>query len=267
MNVINAFDSVFPVLGGHRINAEKANKQDISIYDSDIGKKIESDEKLERPVSIKNVLGTCFCVTGNLFLTAGHVLNAELQYDYRGVGFNSTGRYQGVEITNYEIDESIDIGIFEADLNGQIILPMRFGSLPMSFPVKTCGFPFSLDCDLASVSIKTFDGTIVSSTRLKQLERVPKCYELSFICPRGLSGAPLWSSNDSEDIRVIGVVLGNSITEIEIYSETEKEITNKGERETTFIKTESMHLGSALEIEEVLNTEFSLTDGELGARL
>jgi len=250
----NAFNAVFPVIVGRHMYVAKENRP-LSKYDPRIGKKINIDEKLNQTVSITGALGTCFCLKDNIFVTAGHVLRAAITHDYYAIGFVDSERYKGVQIEEYEINDDIDIAVFKGNINGQAIFPISNEQHPMLFPVKTCGYPYALNQDIGTLSLRGFQGTIVSYTRNQQLAGKPGCYELSFTCPRGLSGSPLWDVTDKQ--KIAGVIIGTSNSEMIIHSE--RTVDSNG-NESIYEKTEVMHLGIAVHIQEVSKVNFTMLD-------
>jgi hypothetical protein len=82
-------------------------------------------------------------------------------------------------------------------------------------------------------------------------------YELSFQCPRGISGAPIWTTEGEG--RAAGVIIGNDIMEMEVYSE--KEILKEPHQETILIKTEALHLGIAITPTAILALRSRLLGG------
>ncbi len=122
----------------------------------------------------------------------------------------------------------------------------------------TFGFPFGLKLEgdrHGEVYIRSLKGYIVCSYERKVLssEKV-KCYELSMHCPRGISGAPLLSNEKPGGL--IGVVVGNANSEIEISYEEEAE-----EDENLKIiqrKTEIVRYGIAIQSCEIMELHSKL---------
>ena len=85
--------------------------------------------------------------------------------------------------------------------------------------------------------------------------------ELSFPCPRGLSGAPVIRMKP-EPQRIIGVVLASTITDETVYQEEEKSIEDG--TETVFTKTEALHLGLAIRADAVFGIKSDLLGCTLG---
>jgi hypothetical protein len=112
--------------------------------------------------------------------------------------------------------------------------------------------------------VRAFKGNIVGGTPLKHLSAHPPAWEISFPCPRVLSGAPLIRT-DPPPNEIVGVVLGNKITEMVVY--TERETLAEHGRDHTFIKTEALHLGVPIKADAVLGITSSLLDCTIDAWL
>jgi len=110
---------------------------------------------------------------------------------------------------------------------------------------------------LSVIAVRAFVGHTVCSRRLFRLPAAPLIHELSFACPRGLSGAPLWRVS-LRSATVVGMILANEITEMTVYSEKERLVDPAGTRE--LVKTEALHLGLALSAQAIV----SVTSNTLG---
>ena len=251
--ILDANAAVFPVVGGRRLHEHETAGRPVTIYEPESGKKRDTSEERSRPISVHQVYGTCFCIIDDLFVTAGHVLRQALEHEYCGVGFKAADRYQIVQFSEHELHEEIDVAVFRAGLNGQTVFPLEHELLPMLFPVNTAGFPYAMNIDVGSLTLRAFQGSIVSYARSRQFEGNPESYELSFTCPRGLSGAPLWKGIDTPTIA--GVVVGNSVSEMIVHSE--REVIKDG-NEVVYEQTEAMHLGVAIRISEIRDAECGL---------
>lgn len=137
-------------------------------------------------------------------------------------------------------------------------MPWRFGELPRLETVQTVGFPHGLEP--GEIITRAFRGEIVSGRVWKRLPASPRVYELSFMCPRSLSGAPLFTTELSPS--VVGTINGNVITCITVYSETERHVED-GE-ETIHEKTEALHLGLAIQSGAMASVRSKLLGCTLG---
>src|SRR5687768_1522133 len=107
-----------------------------------------------------------------------------------------------------------------------------------------------MDLERQRMGIRSFVGHIVSATTFGRLKRDPPSYELSFQCPRGLSGAPLLI-RDADSMLVTGFVIGIERTEMNVFTERET-VTEENER-VTVERYEALNLGIALQSRAVLD--------------
>jgi len=89
-------------------------------------------------------------------------------------------------------------------------------------------------------------------------------YELSFNCPRGLSGAFLLSRGSTAP-RIKGMILGNSNKEIVMFMEEEIDV--QQDNSSYYLKTETTTFGIALEAKEILNLQSETLGGSIQAFL
>lgn len=80
------------------------------------------------------------------------------------------------------------------------------------------GFPYGLLKEEMTILSRSYKGYIVAGKPFTKFKYQPDCYELSFVCPRGLSGAPLLSLGSD----IIDVIIGNEQSEMEVYRRTEQ---------------------------------------------
>lgn len=111
----------------------------------------------------------------------------------------------------------------------------------------TYGYPFSYDNVNKYVNPRGLRGHIVSMPPFYQHEKTIDVYELSFACPRGISGAFLLNEN----MEVCGVIIGNSKTEIELYNI--KEVSSDGNKIETYITNETTKFGISIRSIDILN--------------
>ena len=126
--------------------------------------------------------------------------------------------------------------------------------------VQASGFPYALDLHALTLTIRSFRGTVVAARTWGSLSAEPRVYELSFPCPRGISGAPLWKVGPSPS--VLGIIFGNSITEMIVNQEVER--TKEGSETIVYEKVEALHLGLAVQAQSVLSVESSLLGMRVG---
>ena len=89
----------------------------------------------------------------------------------------------------------------------------------------------------------------MSATTFGRLAPDPPSYELSFQCPRGLSGAPLLIRH-GDSMLITGIVIGNQRTEMLVFSERESVSDVK---EVITERFEALHLGIALQCRAFLD--------------
>jgi hypothetical protein len=177
--MIDTSKYVFPIAGGKFID----NIKDIYVY-----------------------YGSCFYLGDDIFITAGHVLKNAQENECKALGYLKEGHYLYRDFKDYEIIEKPDIGILKVKVEDLSLLKFKWSSAPrgMLREVYTLGYAHGLEISESDVKVnfRAFRGYIVSRSF------VPLNYELSFYCPKGISGAPLLEINTNE---VIGVILGNSL--------------------------------------------------------
>jgi hypothetical protein len=144
------------------------------------------------------VYGTAFCFApGGLFLTAGHVLEDALKdAGPNGVVglFRRSGKsaLEGGPVTCHELHRGIDMALLLCPFFRRAIpFPIAFDELDLLTPVSAIGFPLAVDTERLALVARGFLGHVVTRRELYQLPAQPPGYEVSFPCPRGLSGAPL----------------------------------------------------------------------------
>ena len=194
-------------------------------------------------------------------MTAAHVLERASSHEVAAIGYPATeSSWRAVTIDDHEC-LALDIGICKANVPHGPPIPWGSGdSLLLSEEVQAIGYPYGLDLRLRIITVRAFQGHIVCERKFEHLPELPRVYELSFQCPRGLSGAPIWTVEGEG--RVAGVIIGNAITEMEVYSE--KETSRESNKEVVLIKTEALHLGIAITPKEILPLPSKLLGGAVG---
>lgn len=185
-----------------------------------------------------NICGTLTYIDNGIFLTAGHVVEYAKNYTLMAVGFKNINEFKFFSIIDFEIFRDIDIAIVKIKMHYDIFesLPMRDTILPLLSDVYTFGYPFAINEDSGKylISRRALKGYIVHTGRNIKTPNITESYELSFYCPRGISGAPLVYTEDDSSIFIQGIIIGNSESEIPIGKaiETDDKIYEKSE--TTF---------------------------------
>jgi len=199
-------------------------------------------------VQIEQIYGTAFSLKNGNFLVAGHSIKNALQHELVGLGYIDKGYVRFHKVTHHEIIADYDIGFVRAEMPEAKALHWNFDELPMLGDIQTVGFPYALDLQNLDMRIRAFRGYIVSAPKFYRLPSNPSCYELSFHCPRGLSGAPLFTVQTTPKVK--GIIIGNQSTEMLIYSD--KEIIKEG-KETIFERYEATQFGIAIQTRSLQN--------------
>ena len=201
-----------------------------------------SDESLG--LRVKNVFGTSFPLGGGYFMTAEHVVTSAQVKGKIGIGHPDHENWLVTTVSQFEVHPELDLAIFRAEVPKVTALSWIRREIPMLTEVQACGFPYALDPAAGTVTIRAFRGYVVTSRTWHSLSAKPRIYELQFMCPRGISGGPLWVRE--RPLTVAGVVFGNSITEMTVFKD--EEIEEEGGKRTVYERREHLHLGVAVEI-------------------
>jgi hypothetical protein len=233
MQSINANEFFFPVVGG------------------------------ESSGRIKDVYGTAFCLSDSFFTTNEHVLTNATEHPFWGIGHSVGNSWEFAAGDHHEVFKDFDVGILTAQVSMAKAFKWSTAELSMLDDVLTTGFPYALDHTASILRMRSLKGTVVSPRAWNGLPGKPRAYELSFPCPRGISGAPLVKPGAPPS--VIGVIFGNAITDMIVSSDVEKAI--DGKETKVYERVESMHLGVALQTQSIVSIKSSLLGMEVGAFL
>ena len=216
---------------------------------------IFAGEMLDEDFQPIALLGTAFSIGNGYFLTAGHVLDSAKQYKSIVLGFRRDfpDHLQFCPVRSSEYKVAPDVGLISANLIEVKPLLWNAEQLLSLTDVRSHGFPFGYDTKTKLTFNRSVKGYVVSA--LRSWEK----YELSFHCPRGISGAPLISNDDH--YQVTGLITGNASVDIEVYKETE--LLDDGQVRTTYFKTETTTFGIALQASEVLKQNFEMLNGTI----
>lgn len=210
-----------------------------------------------------DIVGTAFSIGGDFFITAGHVAKTFAGRDVIAIGnqLGSQGHWETCLILKHEVLADLDLAVLKTTpFDAAKSFPWSVDELTMNASVYAAGFPYALNNPAASITTRAFSGSICSLTRCDLLPEKPPVYELSFACPRGLSGAPLLQGQT-----LVGVVIGNHVTEMIIYSEEEYD--KDSESLTIYEKTESLHLGIAVRSNAIVDIQSDLLECTIGTHL
>jgi len=208
----------------------------------------------------------------NIFLTAGHVVE-----DARNVGevviverqlSDKSAVYRQLQIENREIEiwPEIDLAILKTKnpplWTSSLNWLMRENT--MLEELISIGYPYSYEPDKSSLPFRSFSGHVVTVQNFDKLTSHPKCFELSFNCPRGLSGAPVMTGYKGNWL-VRGLVIGNRRIDMPIFRDGER-IEEKNEV-TIIERYDSLSLGIALTADVILEQYSKLVGCTIGELL
>ncbi|MCI5137032.1 MAG: serine protease [Candidatus Electrothrix sp. AR1] len=240
MDTIDMYKYSFPVIGGD----------------------IRHDTQ-EPSMVLNQIYGTAFSIGSGFFLTAAHVINSVREHKWHGLGYSENKIWLSCVSTDFETIVDYDIGILKVQSIDCLEMDWDNNTLPMSQRVLTAGYPYSFDNHNMAINIRAFSGYIVSDPQFYSLPAKPSVYELQFPCPRGLSGAPLFTPGSSP--KIVGMIIGNHSTEMLVYSQ--REIEEDSNNKSIVERYEALQLGIALQTNSVLDCHFELLGSTLGSHL
>jgi len=125
------------------------------------------------------------------------------------------------------------------------------------------GYPYTLDLQNKVINVRAIKGHIIGTG--KQLFPGPpfQSYELSFLTPRGLPGAPLLTEAPTPG--VCGMIVNHRSHEMEVASS--RETMSENGSTNIYTKVEMMHIGVAIQQSELVFTSFDLIDGTIANHL
>ena len=204
----------------------------------------------------KDVFGTASRLSEFTFISTAHTIINASSYDSCAMGIALPGMRQlhFELIDEFELFEKIDLAtfsIFNYHQYGHLLsFKLSFKPLNMLDDVVAVGFPHGLDNINQVLKYRALKGHIVNHGPFYRFDSRPVAYELSFNCPRGISGAPLMKYKESDSaFNIHGYIIGNTKVEMTVFSE--REVTNNGERESVYEKTETTNLGIAIDSVEL----------------
>jgi S1-C subfamily serine protease len=210
-----------------------------------------------------SVVGTAFAIDENRLITAGHAIRAAIGIGDKPQQFDKP-RIPIRRLRSVEIIPDLDLAI--GTVESSSIKPLRWNPQDINVltTVRTVGFPFAIDEEPNTLTFRAYQGYITSIIEsFSFIPGRPSCYELSFQCPRGLSGAPLLNANHD----VVGVIVASTkhSTEISNFTETEQDAGTG----TTAIHeiSEVTHYGIALKSQTVLRSSSPLLGGRFSEHL
>lgn len=188
--------------------------------------------------------GTAFALAPDLFLTAAHVYNDAKGDGDVAVARLTPGQHHAQAVQDVEIFNDLDLAIMLCPGLDAEILPFTFDPLPWLEDVFALGYAFGFEPPV--YHLRAFKGHVVTRRGLTILPGEPAGYEVSFVPPAGLSGAPLLAARTGGAAVVVGMVLRHHTAEF---------------------RERRMDLGLALDIQELLAVESRIVGGSVAERL
>ncbi|HNV23326.1 MAG TPA: hypothetical protein PLH56_03535 [Candidatus Omnitrophota bacterium] len=237
MNKFDTFRFFFPVLVVDKINKENRN------------------------VLCQNVYGTAFAISDNIFLTAGHVVDAlkGKKESMLGIYDRRKNCWKAIKIAEIQRTQNFDLGVIRVNTKTISFSKLKWDfseQLPMLSDVQTAGYAQTFDPATGWIGIRSFKGHIVSNSPPYEGLENYGFYELSFYCPKGLSGAPIYSS-DKEEVIVKGIITDvvvsdqNRIPIAEVIEKEEKKI---------YERSEVYYFGRAIDVRFLANIKLPFLD-------
>ena len=190
--------------------------------------------------------GTAFGMAPGIFVTAGHVYEAAVAAGKVALFRLTPEDPNGQFVEDAQLFKHVDLAIlYSPNLNAEI-LPFTF-SPPLNYldNVAALGYAFGLTLsrppDPHVYVMRGFKGHVVTRRGLTELPGVPPGYEVSFVPPPGLSGAPLLVFAKDGPL-VAGIILQHHTAEL------------AGRR---------MDLGLAVDAEELLTLSSHIVGGSV----
>jgi hypothetical protein len=217
--------------------------------------------------------GTAFPIGANLFITAKHVIQAALSTlgtstaQYLALGqperdtINGNREWIFSTFGRYEMHEALDIAVFDLEEGFDDVFVPTWASqgLDLLSDVVTFGYPYALDVKDKVINVRGIKGHIIGTGKQLFPEPVFQSYELNFLAPRGLSGAPLLT--DPPHTKVCGMIVGNRSHEMEVA--TSHEVIGEDGNITTYTKVEAMHIGIAIQHSDLIRVSFDMIGGSI----
>lgn len=212
--------------------------------------KLESDGSID----LVEIIGTAFSIGNYFYLTASHVLaNLDQEYDY-GIGVpGSDKKWKSFKIGKIELNSNADVAIFECTYKTTKVFQWQSKYLNNLTDVVTSGYPHSFDNIAKQIYLRAFKGYIITKRYFDFKTSKNIVYELSFPCPKGISGSFLLDDNEGF---ICGLIIGNSKTSIEISYEKEELIEES--KDYIYHKTETSSYGIAIASNSIIELKFEM---------
>ena len=194
-----------------------------------------SAERFKGSVSLRQLLGTAFFINNaGVFLTAKHVLQQIDKDTSGGVDYglcvksqNATAADMFAPLKSWEVAPEpydIAIGTVDAGSRAWFSRPEESRATPWK-DVATLGYPeTALNTSAGNFNVhprmlKGYIQRLVDAGEIDLIAPHPICYELSFPVTSGVSGAPLFATNNNRQ-DLIGVCVGSYSAEVTDYRST-----------------------------------------------
>jgi len=208
---------------------------------------------------MKDIGGTAFYIGRDLFITAKHVLEEHQYYNHQKLGFANQVEKAFVAIYDFEVVETfdnIDMAILKCDgIMKPELKPKAFhwahSELKYFEIVRAMGYPKGYDIEKHFLGSRAFQGTKVGDKFYENGILKAKCYELSFHCLKGLSGACLFDAG----YKIHGMITGNSKQEGYVFKESEILLSENSGTTLRVDRAETMYIGLAVQKLEIFNTK------------
>lgn len=229
-NQPTAYDIVFPVFGGSKTK--------------------------EGNFEPKNIFGTAFYIDNDFFITCAHTIESASEHNVVALGYqNEKGDLSFALVQDSEIFEDNDSGIVVASIERATTYPWLSQKLAMLNNVVSTGYAFGFDDKNSEILIRSFKGHITLVGYNHKFPKTPAHYELSYMCPRGISGAPLIYVHQNQPY-ICGFTIGNEQTSMIVWSS--EDIEEETNSKTVYQREESFHRGIAMQSESFFELESKL---------
>ncbi|HYI10948.1 MAG TPA: hypothetical protein VEK57_17965 [Thermoanaerobaculia bacterium] len=195
--------------------------------------------------------GTAFGMAPGIFVTAGHVYEAAAASRGKVALFRLTpDDVNGQFVEEAQIFKNADLALLYSPHLKAEILPFSF-SPPLNYLENVAALGYAFGLTLAAPPnphmyvMRGFKGHIVTRRGLTELPGVPPGYEVSFVPPPGLSGAPLLVFG-KDGPAIAGIILQHHTAEL------------AGRR---------MDLGLAVDAEELLTLTSPIVGGSVAEQV
>jgi hypothetical protein len=199
--------------------------------------------------TVRCIYGTTFPIGGPYFLTARHCVPDHASNVVYGIGYPEPEEHRLgiVRVVSAEPFDQHDVALLVA---GAAVPHVQVQEWSLAVAtgladVWAAGYPHALDiADKGFIAQRAFKGHVVSHVPHERLSdgKFIDVYELSFMVPKGLSGAPLFLQGDPP--LIAGLMLGMRQTDMEVLREVEATDDNKTVEFVYYVQR--MHYGMAI---------------------